>query len=539
MRFSAREIFIAVLLVASLVLVALLTWEAFDAARSHRVTAQTALHDYAAFAAREFLRRAESDLGYGLYDVASAFRSVGGEGVPTPTELAAGQSERVAAAVGLVATVFRVTPEGVETAGAEPADGARSFLEEELLSIVEGGAGERSYFDATSRVIDGRRHIFVYYPRDPSADAVLGFEVDMVQIGRGFEALLGGEAILPATLGSGTIGNDGLIVEVIDQGRPLFSTGGTFDPYTGVEIELGEELDGLLDGATLRCGIDPAAAQRLIAGGLPPLRLPFLLGVTLLTFALLITAIVLFRREVELSRMRTDFISSVSHELRTPLTQIRMFSETLRLKRVRSVDEEERALEIIDQEAKRLGHLVENILQFSRMERGALRLELEPVSLDEIVHSIVEGFAPLARSAGVELVVESRSDAVVRADRDAVRQILINLLDNAIKYGPRGQEIVVAVAEEDDAVVLSVEDQGPGIPAGERAKVWDRFQRLAGEDSGVAGAGIGLAVVRELVSLHEGSVHVGSGRNGGARFSVSFPLTGPPEGTALRESEAY
>src|SRR3989475_3413353 len=144
-------------------------------------------------------------------------------------------------------------------------------------------------------------------------------------------------------------------------------------------------------------------AANLVIGGLPRSRLPVLLGVLALTPGLIVTALVQLQREYELARLRTDFVSGVSHELRTPLAQIRMFSETLLLGRVRSDDERERSLEIIDQEARRLTHLVENLLHFSRSERRLARLSPALAPLAPLVSEAAEGFAPLAAARGVTL----------------------------------------------------------------------------------------------------------------------------------------
>src|SRR5204863_327957 len=204
-------------------------------------------------------------------------------------------------------------------------------------------------------------------------------------------------------------------------------------------------------------------------------------------------------------RLRADFVSGVSHELRTPLAQIRMFSETLLLGRVRSDDERERSLEIIDQEARRLTHLVENLLHFSRSERRLARLSPALAPLAPLVSEAAEGCAPLAAARGVTSGSELADGVVAPVDADALRQMLLSLLDNAVKYGPSGQTVTLALAVADGRARVSVDDEGPGIPAAERERIWDRFWRLERDrGSAVAGTGIGLSVVRELVALHGG-----------------------------------
>src|ERR1041385_4964592 len=188
-----------------------------------------------------------------------------------------------------------------------------------------------------------------------------------------------------------------------------------------------------------------------------------LIAMLALTAGLVAAALLQLRREYELSQLRADFVSGVSHELRTPLAQIRMFSETLLLGRVRSDDERERSLEIIDQEARRLTHLVENLLHFSRSERRLTRLSPAPAPLTPLVSEAAEGFAPLAAARGVTLCTEV-TDGVVGAGgaADALRQILLNLLDNAVKYGPSGQTVTLGLSVADGRARVSVDDEGPG-----------------------------------------------------------------------------
>jgi signal transduction histidine kinase len=280
----------------------------------------------------------------------------------------------------------------------------------------------------------------------------------------------------------------------------------------------------MFGGLVLRVGIRPKAAEMLVIGGLPRPRLPVLMGLLLLTTGLIVVALLQLRREAELARLREDFVSGVSHELRTPLAQIRMFTETLLLGRTRSEAERRRSLEIIDKEARRLTHLVENVLRFARSGRKVRRLSLEPTDLMAELHETVEGFVVFADVHGVELRPELQERVMGVVDRGALRQIVVNLLDNAIKYGPAGQQVVVGLALFGDAARVWVDDEGPGIPPAERERVFDPFYR-AERDAGsaVAGSGIGLAVVRELARLHGGRSWTEEAPGGGARVAVEIP----------------
>jgi signal transduction histidine kinase len=209
--------------------------------------------------------------------------------------------------------------------------------------------------------------------------------------------------------------------------------------------------------------------------------------------------------------------------LRTPLAQVRMFAETLLLGRVRSEEERVRSLQIVDQEARRLTHLVENILQFSRAERQAIQLAPVPAELASQVRDAVEAFAPVARARHVVVKTTLENDVVCVVDPAALRQILLNLLDNAVKFGPLGQTVEITLRRIGDHARIIVDDQGPGIPREHRARIWEPYQRLeSAVTAAVAGSGIGLAVVSQLVVLHGGRAWAEDAPRAGARFVVEL-----------------
>jgi signal transduction histidine kinase len=283
-------------------------------------------------------------------------------------------------------------------------------------------------------------------------------------------------------------------------------------------------LDATVGGVPFEVAVPASAADRLVIGGTAPSRLPWLLGLLALTAVLLAIAAVQLRREHELARTRTDFVSSVTHELRTPLAQIRLFAETMLFDRVRSPEEARRSLEIINQEAQRLGHLVDNVLYFSRGEHQSHRIARTPLHLPSAAEALIESFAPLAQSGGrARLELDVRQDVVAPVDPGAFRQVLLNLLDNAVKYGPADQTVRVSIDRRGATAVVAVEDEGPGIDPADRERIWEPYARLTpASASGVAGAGIGLSVVRDLVELHGGRVRV-DGAARGARFEVALP----------------
>jgi signal transduction histidine kinase len=277
--------------------------------------------------------------------------------------------------------------------------------------------------------------------------------------------------------------------------------------------------------------LDESVAGQLIIGGLPRSRLPLVLVLLGLSTLLVAVAVVQLRRDRELTRLREDFVTGVSHELRTPLAQIRLFAETLRLGRVRSDTERQRSLEIIDRESRRLGHLVDNLLAVNQAGRGALRISPRDTDVSRVLREAVEGFAPLAALRGAIVALDAPDAVRAVVDADAVRQIALNLLDNAVKFGPEGQTVRVRLARDGAVLRLAVEDQGPGVPDDGASRVFEPFVRLPARGSGQpTGTGLGLSLVRDLAALHRGEARVERAPGGGARFVVELPTAGPTPG---------
>jgi signal transduction histidine kinase len=179
---------------------------------------------------------------------------------------------------------------------------------------------------------------------------------------------------------------------------------------------------------------------------------------------------------------------------------------------------------VIVGETRRLLQLVENVVLLGRGTRLVPAPPFEPLPLAPLVREVMESFAPIAAATDARVRAVRLDDVVVPARRDAVRQILLNLLDNAAKYGPRGQTISVGLALLGSHARLWVEDEGPGVPPAERNRVWEPFVRLPRDlNSHAAGNGIGLALVRELVELHGGTARIDTTPAGGACVVVEIP----------------
>lgn len=531
-----RGTFIVVLLLSTLILAGALTYQALDSVASHRATAESVLNDYAAFAAEQYVGRVTQELEYyGIYPALTRLTNLhrGGADTPSRTALGRNATQQLEQSLKLVGFTFRFDPRTGELVAAPEARYPPAWLGDSLA------AHARHRYDTTATsamaVLDDgsrlRSYIYTLY-QDPDAGLVgLGFEADARELARYFTAALRRGPLLPPTL-IGGVSVDSLLsvrirtadgAEFLDLARraPVEPRG-----YVAYGPTASRPTPAQLGGLTVIVNLDPAVANMLIIGGVPSSRLPYIFGLFLLTAGLIAAALLQFRREQELDRLRTEFVSNVSHELRTPLAQIRMFAETLLLGRVRSDEEQGRSLAIIDKETRRLTHLVENVLLFSKSERRAVRLEQVITDLPVFLQEAVDMFRPLAAARGTSVTLRTEPIRVA-VDRGALQQIVLNLLDNAVKYGPPGQRVRIEAELHIDLARISVEDEGPGIAEADRDRVWQRFGRLDRErTSSVAGAGIGLAVVRELTELHGGRAFVENGKSGGARFVVELPGAG-------------
>jgi signal transduction histidine kinase len=555
------------LLLVALGLAGAVAWQAHRAARAHRAAADRLLRDHAAYAAAEFARRAAATLEAGFVTL-QHFPADALEGRPASVPLPSVAAYR--AAVRAQDHWCNCLQEARGFFRVDLADGALESAEGGMDAATRAWVGGEARARAaalaadprTAQVaafdeIEGRTRRNLYQMRiqrtavrlrrgEGGAPRAMLFTVVSDDRGRPraayglvddprvfagpvFRRIAGRVPLLPATVARGAPNDSLLAVDVMLAGAPLFRAG-TAD---GGSVTATEAFPGEFSALAARVTLRRDAAARLVEGGLPASPLPLLLGLLAVTAGVVAVAFVQLRRHHALARLRTEFVAGVSHELRTPLTQIRMFSELLVGGRLRDDEERDRSLRLIDREARRLAYLVDNALAFTRGERAAPELRLRPADVAAAVAEVADGFEPVARGRGAVLRLASPPPGAATAalDRDAFRQVLLNLLDNAVKYGPAGQTVRVETAVRGGSVVVSVRDEGPGVPPADRERVWEPFVRLRREIDGVVGgSGIGLAVVRDLVARHGGRVAVEAPEGGGARVVVELPLVSPGPG---------
>lgn len=231
------------------------------------------------------------------------------------------------------------------------------------------------------------------------------------------------------------------------------------------------------------------------------------------------------KKEVRLAQNKSDFVSNVSHEIRTPLALISMFAETLELDRVKSQEKRHEYYSIINKEANRLTGIVNRILTFSRMEANTKALNIEALDCNEAIEDVLNTYDYHLKSKGFTYTFNKGLDQQVMADSQAFVEVVVNLIDNAIKYSNSKKHIDISTGKKDAFGYISVKDQGVGISKQDQKHVFDKFYRVSSGDLAKSrGTGLGLSLVKEIVEGHDGFIELKSEPQKGSEFLLYFPL---------------
>ncbi|MCX8131129.1 MAG: ATP-binding protein [Clostridia bacterium] len=226
----------------------------------------------------------------------------------------------------------------------------------------------------------------------------------------------------------------------------------------------------------------------------------------------------------KLEQIRTEFVSNVTHELKTPLTSIRGFVETLRSGAINNADVSEKFLEIIDIEAERLYMLINDILQLSEIENRQKDSNIEKHNLKSIVEEVLSILQGVAEKKGITVTDEIDSNITIIANKDRIKQMLINLIDNAIKYNSENGAVNVKSYRSEGKVVIIVSDTGIGIAQEHIPRIFERFYRVdKGRSRNMGGTGLGLSIVKHIVNLYNGDIRVNSNPGKGTEFIIQLP----------------
>jgi len=575
-RTAPRHVALAILLLLIVLLAGVLVVDAWQARRTRTETAERALGEYAVFASWQFAERASRALGTLVTSAFDAHSS--GEmppGGPEGTDRAnradgARRADRPrevpwCRCLDSVRAVlhFRVA-DGVLTVSPTDGDGAAPPLSPSALRWIEGAmrtrAAARKALLATVRAQDttgfsigppaspsSPSEMAWYFPRldgrnvavvfalheDPTGEPThaLGFVSEAGPFIVPFmRAVLVGAPLLPAAVTRGLPTDSVIVVTLRDSaGRVAYSSVPARASRHGLsDYASSDSLSRAAGALRFSVALREDALSRLVVPTPSVVRLVVTCALLLVVVAATVVLVGRVRQAAELTRARAAFVSGVSHELRTPLTQIRLFADLLQDRALRHEDDRVKWARVIDREARRLAYLVDNVLSFARVEQGTLVVRPVPTDVAAVIDETLQGFQPIAEARGSRISVQVPASLWATVDAGALRHILLNFLDNAVKYGRDGQTIVIHAATVGEHVRLAVEDEGRGVPEALRRAVWEPYRRLD-TDPAVGGSGIGLAIVQELVRLHGARAWVESAPTGGARFVVAFAAAAAEE----------
>jgi signal transduction histidine kinase len=371
-----------------------------------------------------------------------------------------------------------------------------------------------------ARFVNNELNVLVWYRSPRDARFIFGAQLDLTRLTR--------ELQMQLRLPDRGMHSE-ICVAVLDDGaRPVAVSHPEFRAqwkHPFVATEIGDTLPHWEAAAYL---LNPAR----LTESARTLKLTLGLLIATLVFAIGVGSWLIvadLNRQLRLARQKTDFVSNVSHELKTPLTSIRMFSELLAEGRVTDPAKQRSYFNIITAETARLTRLINNVLDFARLERGEKKYNFAACDLVALAQASLESYRPHLENNGFKLeVVISASSLMVRGDRDALAQVVLNLLSNAEKYSNGRREILVEVNRREGPLPhaeLSVSDRGPGVPHGCEEKIFEKFYRAHDAlSSGIQGSGLGLTLARQIARAHGGDVAYESRADGGSRFSLRLPL---------------
>jgi signal transduction histidine kinase len=333
------------------------------------------------------------------------------------------------------------------------------------------------------------------------------------------------ESIMNRNLGEGQSDTDHAVImlHAKSEAEPLAASTG----WDGGEPEMERRLEGAFPGLVMAIKLKGTTLKAI--GDRFVLTSASILGaITLLLAAGIVLTHRNISREMALARLKSDFVSNVSHELRTPLSLIRLYAETLEMGRLKTPEKCQEYYRIIRKESERLTALINNILDFSRIEAGRKEYDFRETDLRELVRNTMDSYRYQIEQHG--FVFEEKIEdnvPLLRVDREALARSLLNLVNNALKYSQDRKYLGVNLYRADGTVKLEVIDHGIGIPSQEQQKIFEKFYRVGDPlVHNTKGSGLGLALVRHIAQAHGGEVSVDSNPGEGSKFTISLPVNG-------------
>jgi len=511
---SVQAKVLIVLLVSSFILMCLLGFQAIYSISQQKAVANKVLSNYAHLAINEYSRRIMGDVGYRSY-----FQTMNQWNKILETNSNKKViCEKEANIAGLFFTYdIKKKRVSIQSCLASNED---DFTSNQLKKIDLEKFTDSPYIVIHSEYQKAAK-ILVVSRMD---DRLSGFVVDRQKLINQLIQSFNMSPLLPEVLISDQKSNQILSLTMDDYlGNPLITAKPDNTRIISTHRILQDEYNGIFKGYKISIALNTESAGQLIIGGMPGENLATIQTMIIIIALIFIISLWQLRKERQLNLLREQFVAEVSHELRTPLTQIRMFTEMLLKGRVRNDKEKNDYLSIINRESLRLNHLITNLLKYSEAG-GDTKVQLIMQPLAVIVENVVDEFSPIAANKNVNFKMKLVSESI-QIDKFSLQRIILNLIDNAVKYGPENQTIDIVLEKKEQLLSLIISDQGPGIPELEQAKIWLPYYRLSREHKAArAGTGIGLFLVKQLVEQIGAKITVENNLGCGCSFTIKWSV---------------
>lgn len=505
-------------------------WQAYQSSYKHLRVSQSVLQDYAKMAAQRFASQIKSQIGYwALHDLRS--------------QLLISQHEPQR----MVDAYFNQSDSSLKPQQRLIRSGIKSIdhyvlnttLLQRLYNHDNAVAGKRPWLSTYD--FESVDDFMVVHPNPESGlttvaimfiseDDFLIIEFSKNMIKQAVASSFKADLLLPEVLASKLSDHDDIFLSLQVKGyEPIFQHGLFFDPYLFSVVEMNDDYGHLFESYQVKVALNEDIADQLIIGGVPNQNLLKLILLFLLTLFVLVATYLAYRKEQRFFMLRAQFIARVSHELRTPLTQIRMFAETILLNRVADDEQRHEYLSIIHNESQRLSYLTDNILRMHEYQNHSDHQHNETINIAQKMHQIVLRFDHVMVKRKIAIHINIDDDLILWTDHSKFFQIFMNLIDNAIKYGPDQQTICikaeVTAIKHKKFVKIGISDQGPGIREDMHDKVWEPYFRLnRDEQRAINGTGIGLSITRENLRSMKGFCEIKCNDQTGVTFKVYLPM---------------
>lgn len=492
------------MMLVNVILISALIWRVLANQAQQENTVNAVLNDYAAMAGQNLVRTIKGQIGYqSMYQLSQIWASAGDPSGAIMTFLNRPENELEENLISVRNALSNIQVIDV--------------LENKSIAIKHSSLAELStpIPDLDTGNQYGFKAIHSENVNDLSFSSLINTNTEFAILANfedGFtrktlEKIIKSQQLMPSVINP-TNNNQGLVFIMFSpSGQMLWQSKNHTQTTNSHTIAFDDDYGALFKQYSIKAIIDKSLAESLIIGGLPKNQLPKLLILAALTFLSIIITFWLYRRAQRFSQQQQQFIARVSHELRTPLTQIRLFAETLELNRVNDEAAKKHYLGIIHQESIRLSQLVDNILNQQQIQQANTHVNLKYFKLKPFIEELISEQQILWQSKNITFEIKDDTSISLNSDPNLLKQVMINLLENAVKFGPKEHPIQIELNSKNSHHIIKITDQGPGIPESLMPEVLNSYQRLPRDEiRGINGNGLGLGIAVHLTQVLGGTL---------------------------------